>query len=230
MSTEDKNDQLPPDVQAFFDAERDRPPLAPEAVRALREATEATLRQQASSAEVPRRAFGVGAGLAVGLGLGLAIGAGAVIALRPTPAPREQRVIETRIEVREVFVTSDAGSPDAGVTLPDAGTRTPSVDARPRAASGGDALAREQLLLQRARSALLHQDGEAALEGVRLHSRPFPTGALVEEREALRVDALMLLQRTAEARARAADFHRRWPGSLLGDMVDHALSSAAPTG
>jgi hypothetical protein len=140
-----------------------------------------------------------------------------------------QRVVETRVEVREVRVIPDAGPRGVEVPAPGSDAPAPSVGARPRPTAGGDALAREQLLLQRARSALVRRDGAAALEGLRLHARQFPVGALIEEREALRVEALMRLQRTAEARARAADFHRRWPDSLLADMVDQALSGGAPT-
>lgn len=228
MSPEDENAPLPPDVQAFFDAERTRPPLSPAEVRALREATEAAPRREASLAGPTRRAPGVAVGLAVGVALGLALGAGITIALRPVPAPRVLRVVETRVEVREVRVMPDAGPRVVEVPAPWSDAPAPSVDARPRP-TAGDALAREQLLLQRARSALLRHDGAAALEGLRLHAGQFPVGALIEEREALRVEALMRLQRTAEARARAADFHRRWPDSLLADMVDQALSGGAPT-
>jgi hypothetical protein len=242
MNSEDENAPLPPDVQAFFDAERTRPPLSPAEVRALREATEAALRREAPPAGPTRRAPGVAVGLAVGVALGLALGAGGTLALRPVPAPRVLRVVETRVEVREVRVMPDAGprgvevpapwsdapAPRSGAPAPWSDAPAPSVDARPRP-TAGDALAREQLLLQRARSALLRHDGAAALEGLRLHAGQYPVGALIEEREALRVEALMRLQRTGEARARAADFHRRRPDSLLADMVDQALSGGAPT-
>lgn len=219
---------LPPDIQSFFDAERARPPLAPEEVRALREATDAQLPPRAPP--VPRVSGRLSAAL-TGAALGAVVGAAGVLALRPA---RVERVVETRVVVREVPAAPTvpvAATPfDAG-----GGANAQHADAaaslengaRPRGASNGDALSREQLLLQRARSATLRGDGDAALEALSMHARQFPTGALVEEREALRVSALVVARREAEARARAADFHRRWPSSLLGDMVDRAIEGAA---
>ena len=53
----------------------------------------------------------------------------------------------------------------------------------------------------------------------------FPDGRLVEEREALRVQALAQLGRAAEAHEVAARFRRQYPRSMLLPVVDAALQS-----
>jgi outer membrane protein assembly factor BamD (BamD/ComL family) len=79
------------------------------------------------------------------------------------------------------------------------------------------------LLLDRARSHLLHGHSAAALASIGEHARRFPRGALSEERDALRVEALVAAARYGEARASAARFHAAYPGSLLTPAVDSAL-------
>lgn len=52
------------------------------------------------------------------------------------------------------------------------------------------------------------------------HRRRFGDGALAQEREVVAIDALVRLGRRAEAGARAAELHRRWPRSAHGRRVD----------
>ncbi len=222
MSRDDE--PLPPDVQSFFDAERARPPVPAEEVRAVREATETALRGSPPAPGVGR--------VVAGMLVGAILGAGAVLVLRPARVERVvQRVVETR-EVPTPVVVDAAVAVAVPVDAAIHEDATPTVsDGVPHASPrGGDGLAREQLLLQRARSALLHDEGGAALVALQMHARQYPSGAMVEEREALLVTALMRVRRVGEARARAADFHRRWPTSLLGDMVDRAVASSTDAG
>jgi hypothetical protein len=226
------DDALPDDVEAFFEAERARPPLAPDTVRALREATEAALAAPTPAAK-PGPAGGAGGargGAALGLRVGVVLGAAGATALRPAPAPTVRPEVAPRVAPPAMPAAAAppavAAPAVAAPAVAAPAVAAPAVAPRPERAPGGDALAREQLLLQRCRSALLRGNGAAALEAVQLHARQFRAGSLVEEREALRIEALAQLRRGDEARARAADFHRRWPASLFGDLVDRAAATA----
>jgi len=84
-------------------------------------------------------------------------------------------------------------------------------------------LARERALIERARMALARGDHGAALEALDLHVHDFPRGRLVEEREALAIQALSASGRTAEARERATRFRRQFPTSVFLPTIDGAL-------
>jgi hypothetical protein len=58
------------------------------------------------------------------------------------------------------------------------------------------------------------------------HERSHPGGRLSEEREVLRVRALVGLGRRSEARRAAAGFHRQFPQSVLLPKVDEILTSS----
>jgi hypothetical protein len=91
----------------------------------------------------------------------------------------------------------------------------------PRASS----FAAEAVLLDEARQALVAEAANRALARLDEHRARFPHGALAEEREAMRVEALVLAGRYAEARGRAAAFRARSPSSLFAATVDTALKS-----
>jgi hypothetical protein len=110
----------------------------------------------------------------------------------------------------------------APVAAPDA---TTSVQARARSPLS-DSLSAERTLLDPARTALGRSDGESALAAVRTHEQRFPTGQLTEEREAIAVQALVLLGRKDEARIRGERFLTRYPGSVLTPSVKAALGAA----
>ncbi len=92
-------------------------------------------------------------------------------------------------------------------------------------ATGDDGLGAERALLEIARAALARGDAEGALAALARHEATFPRGALTEEREGLRVQALVAAQRYDEARARAARFAHRYPRSLFSPVVRQALES-----
>jgi outer membrane protein assembly factor BamD (BamD/ComL family) len=92
-------------------------------------------------------------------------------------------------------------------------------------AAAGNQLKAERALLDVARGALEGEDGAAALAATAQHERKFPNGALVQEREAMAVRALMLLGRAAEARARAERFRTRFPESPLLPTIQSAIGA-----
>jgi hypothetical protein len=86
-------------------------------------------------------------------------------------------------------------------------------------------LAAERGLIEQARTALARDQSEAALAVLERHARDFPDGELEEERESLQVPALVRLERFEQARKVGARFHRRFPRSIFGPVVDGALGS-----
>lgn len=86
-------------------------------------------------------------------------------------------------------------------------------------------LAAERALLEVARTALGQRDGAHALASLERHAQRFPSGQLREEREALSVQALALLGRAADARARAERFKKAYPASMFTPVVDTALTA-----
>ena len=84
----------------------------------------------------------------------------------------------------------------------------------------------ERKILQPARAALAGGDSSSALTAIAEHERRFPAGQLAEEREALRVEALLSAHRTDEARSAAAAFRNRFPRSVLLSRVSEALQAA----
>lgn len=80
-------------------------------------------------------------------------------------------------------------------------------------------LAEEMRILRSAQSALSAGDPDSALARLAEHARRFPTGAMVEEREAARIVALCRAGRREEARTAAATFLRERPTSPLAARV-----------
>lgn len=101
---------------------------------------------------------------------------------------------------------------------------TATEPARPTPPVRDDALAAEHALLRRAQRALGADDAEQALEALATHDRRHPAGRLSEEREALRVRALLRVGRADDARAAADAFRRRFPQSLLWHSLEQALA------
>ena len=82
---------------------------------------------------------------------------------------------------------------------------------------------KELRVLQPARQAVAQQDFNSALSAIAEHQRQFPAGRLTEEREALRVKALLGLGRTAEAQRAGAAFRVRFPRSALLGRIEEML-------
>ncbi|MBN2573031.1 MAG: hypothetical protein JXP73_00565 [Deltaproteobacteria bacterium] len=84
----------------------------------------------------------------------------------------------------------------------------------------------ELRLLERAQKSAARGDYAAVLEATTDHQCRFPRGSLCEEREALRVRALVGLARVEEARKAAAGFRRDFPRSVLLAKLDDMLGSS----
>lgn len=78
-------------------------------------------------------------------------------------------------------------------------------------------------LLEKGRIAMVRGDADGAFAAVDEHLARFPHGALVEEREALRIEALVAADRDPEARAAFGAFRRTYPQSLVGPALAAAL-------
>ncbi len=86
-------------------------------------------------------------------------------------------------------------------------------------------LAAERNLIDTARAALARGDSAGTLAVLGRHQREFSKGKLVEEREALRVLALVRSGKGAEARQQGAQFQRAYPQSFFGKAIEAALQT-----
>jgi hypothetical protein len=177
--------------------------------------------------------------------VGGVFGAAAYSGLAGTPRPQIVYVDRSAAvsPVRGAHGTEDllsvapAEAPHAAMT----GEATPVVApaAHPVVEAAGDGLTgrrgaapahvsrfgQERMLLDDARAALVQGDAKRALERADAHRARFPEGLLSEERDALRVEALVGTGKYDEARSAAAAFRQRSPGSLFLRTVDSAIAS-----
>jgi len=111
--------------------------------------------------------------------------------------------------------TLDVGATGSGAAA------SGSARAEPRAKGSGTLLA-ERLLIESATEAITRGDQASAIAALQRHAREFPKGQLVQEREALMIQALRASGDDAAAQQRAKDFKRKFPGSLQQGTVDKA--------
>lgn len=109
----------------------------------------------------------------------------------------------------------------------DAGAR--SSPTRPKALPSVAAEGPSELELLREAQRLQASDPAAALVVVARHLRLFPSGILAQEREMVAIDALMRLGHGEAARARAATFLRRYPGSVHALRIRELVGGSAPS-
>jgi hypothetical protein len=242
------------DIDAFLRAARAPAPVSEDGKHAVRTRLQETLgvaasawprvtapHQRLAGALEPRIRFGWKAPLLVAAGFGLGLAAhGAIDAAsvrRPVAEQAEQATVvassvaaSTPTSARESLpsraeaVLPAESLPMAPSVRSDAPLPAPRSEP-PIGAARGD-LAAEELLLETARTALERRDPMHALEALEHHARRFPRGQLREERESLRIGALVAAGNTSEARARTVEFHRAFPESLQGRALDALLESA----
>jgi hypothetical protein len=94
-----------------------------------------------------------------------------------------------------------------------------------KTASKHDVVIEELALLERAQLAAARNDHATVLVIAHEHELRYPKGRLNEEREALRVRAMIGLGQLGEARQTAARFHRSFPRSVLLSRLDDLLVS-----
>jgi len=98
----------------------------------------------------------------------------------------------------------------------------------PRSTGGARAPgpAEEQALIEAIRHGLAAHDYSRALTLIGEHSRRFPRGIFVEEREAMRIKALWSLGRVSQARALTTSFRGRYPNSVVLPSLERLVGSA----
>ncbi|MBK7860705.1 MAG: hypothetical protein IPJ65_19300 [Archangiaceae bacterium] len=155
---------------------------------------------------------------------GAVAGGGAHAVLAPTPvrvvtAPLPIAVAPEPAVAREPVIEPPPPPTAPAPEAPRRVKREPKVEA---AAPAPGHLGEERRLLDAARTALREGKPDRALTVLEQHLQGFERGELAEEREAMRVQALMSLQRVAEARLLAAEFRARYPGSMFLPVIDEA--------
>jgi hypothetical protein len=219
------DDTLSEDARDLLASER-RAPAATEGARS-RVAARLAVSVTAVPLAVPSRSVGWGPAHAAAIGaafvLGAAVGVGAALALRPPG--RAESPASAPIEAS----AAAPSAPRSPLAPPVA--NEPAITAAPPAVPSREApvdrsIGAEQKLLDPARVALGRGDGAAALGAATAHGRRFPQGQLSEEREAILIQALVLLGRGPEARARADRFVRTYPNSALMPAIREALGPA----
>ena len=203
---------VPPELRALLDKERVIPPVsASQRARALARARAALT--------APVTATAAPVSVAPRLRWAMAAAAGLVVS---------GAVAAAAYEIHARFAPGRMAGPAAVVSVPKvvasappalAPAAVPDLSPAPTVAAPGPSpadAAREELhLMRQARAAVARGDFAAALSPITEHARRFRNGRLVEEREALRVKALMGLGRSEEARHAAAAFRARFPRSVL---------------
>ena len=214
------NKELPPEVQALLDSERQISVLPAAArTRALSRAR-AALAAGVATRPIPLRApSALRWAAAAGLACAATVAAGAAaysigVRARPVAPPG---VAAPPVESTAPHWT--AGDEVIVNLLPSPISNTTS------ARTAGGAVRAELHLLQQARAAVEREDFLVAIQLLVEHARRFKTGRLVEEREALRVKSLVGLGRRGAARRAAANFEANFPRSPLLPTVSELLDS-----
>ena len=144
-------------------------------------------------------------------------------AVVPSKAPQKQPLSELPVETK----TAAPNLPQPS-DLSEKSSVTEIPPATPRAGQQekDTGVPNELELLERARHSDARGDYVDALATIAAHQRLHPTGRLREEREALRLHALIGLGRAAEARQAAQEFIRDFPHSVLLSSLREMLASA----
>lgn len=168
-----------------------------------------------------------------------------VVALAITTGFVAWRATETRsvVSITEGTAVVSSGAPETSVVVASASTpnepapqalpvlsvdQLPSVPSAPRpsaapsVATATKPAATELELVQRAQAAV-GSDPARALAAAAEHARVYPSGAFVQEREVIAVEALARLGRTDEAWKRAAALVQRFPGTPYATRLERAL-------
>jgi hypothetical protein len=91
--------------------------------------------------------------------------------------------------------------------------------------TGASVLSQERAILDRARAKMSRGEPNEALSLLGDHEREHARGSLIEEREAMAINALVQLGRYREAEQRGAAFMARFPASLVLPSVQAALAN-----
>lgn len=164
-----------------------------------------------------------------------AIGVATGLVVAPSVSPRPMTVLAaeatTAAEASPLAALRASAEPSLTTVavrslpsaVPTASAKMSASKSLEAAAPSARGLGAERSLLDIARAALARGEGAEALAAVDRHGREYPDGALVEEREALAIKALVALGRRDEARARAARFEQHFPNGLMLRAVKGAI-------
>jgi hypothetical protein len=218
MSERERMDDLDPDLRALLSAAKvvDAPAEAKARVR-MRLVTSlppdpgpdggGTPQVPAAKTGLPRAPLWTLFGTLVLGGLG-----GYVVGARQVPT---ERVVFVDRPALIASATNAAVVPVAtGMRPEDLPKAPPSVSVRDVGSVAQD-LGKEREILDIAKIALGRGEAASALTRIDEHARLYPRGALAEEREALAIQALVTLGRSADAKARATRFATYYPKSVL---------------
>lgn len=192
--------------------------------RASLGATELAVRPMRTVSSPARRVI-----YAAAASLVLVAGGAAAYQMLRTPAPPPTRPLPPDRPSRATHAVAQPASPTpAPMIEPD--QVAPAVKAavplhRGSLTPRSPATPEELRLLVRARHADARAEYPAVLSVLSEHERNFPTGRLSEEREVLRVKALVGLGRADEARQVASSFRRHFPRSVLLHKIDDMLAT-----
>lgn len=153
----------------------------------------------------------------------------------PTPASPVASTVPPAAPAPAVPSTAapEVIAPPASNTAPPERRSRPRVEAsRPRvevsspAHDATDAVAEDELaILGRAQRALVGNDASAALSHAQRHAEMFPSGMMVEEREAIAIEALARLDRLADARVRFERFQASYPRSSYRQRLERLITA-----
>jgi hypothetical protein len=223
------NEPFDREITALLDQERARPGPGAAARGRVLARVRASAAAHPSSGPAPRMRPPPPVGGAIlrpVLAFALLVGAAAWVATPSHSAPSPSvPAAETPPAASEPVSPPPPVAPSAASPEPSAARNRTAVPgaARPKLETPPSTLQEERAVLDRARAHLLSGEPAAALDDVEKHARLFRHGVLAEERDALRVEALVAARRTEQARAAAARFHAAYPGSMLAPAVDDAL-------
>lgn len=166
----------------------------------------------------------------------VAAAGGAAVMLRDRVQPAS--VPRPPAPTRSARPAPPAPTPPATVDIVEVAVPPPVVEraakpviVKPPARPAGQAVAETQSeTLARAWSLLSRGDANAVLVAVEQDAREHPDGALREEREALRIEALLRLERITDARDRARAFVTEFPDSVHRPAIDRALRDESDGG
>lgn len=215
----------PDDLRSFYEAERVAPTLMD--VDAQARILE-RVRIVADIAAPAATTAAISVGLKTMLGVAaLSFAAGGVVGhvATRTAEPRIERVVEIEtVQSDEPVVDVPPDEPEAPI-VEVVEPSTPQSD-EPNTELPRQDLSRERRLLDSASAAIARARWDEAESALARHGRVFPRGALVEEREALRVRVAFEDARYDAAEGLARRFLSRFSGSLYAPRVRRLMQRA----
>jgi hypothetical protein len=175
----------------------------------------------------PRSAFASKAG-ALGI-YALGVVTGVVCTTVVMSASRSPRMTPQAASAESVTVdreVSPVAAAPALTAVADAARESVRLLPKEKAAATPEStLEGERVLLDGARVALGRGDGAQAISIADAHAKRYPHGILAEEREAIAIQALLLVTRYDEARRREKEFEQEYPHSMLLQAVRASVLS-----